>query len=151
MTRFKLDDTDRHLLALLQTNARLSTAELARTLHLARTTVVARIARLEREGTIAGYGVRLGEHQEQAAVRAYCGLSVKPKSGSQVIQQLARIPEVEEVSAVSGQYDYLVLLRCTSHQQLDTLLDHIGQIDGVNQTYTSIVLSRRLDRRQAIS
>ncbi|MBP6020319.1 MAG: Lrp/AsnC family transcriptional regulator [Burkholderiaceae bacterium] len=151
MPHFKLDETDRHLLTLLQANARLPTAELARSLKLARTTVVARIARLERLGIIAGYGVRLGQDQEQAAVRAYCGLSVGPKSGAHVMQQLARLPEIEEVSAVSGQFDYLVLLRCASHEQLDTLLDHIGQIDGVNQTHTSIVLSRRLDRRQAVS
>ncbi|MBL8363855.1 MAG: AsnC family transcriptional regulator, partial [Comamonas sp.] len=51
-----LDETDRQLLSLLQTNARESTATLARQLGLARTTVVSRIARLEREGVVAGYG-----------------------------------------------------------------------------------------------
>src|SRR3989344_3197869 len=100
-----LDDTDRQLLSLLQANAREGTATLARKLGLARTTVVARIARLE--------------------ARA----------------------EVEEVSAVSGPFDYLVFLRCTSHEQLDALLDKVGQLDGVRQTQTSIVLSRKIDRR----
>ena len=56
-----LDQTDRHLLALLQGNARESAANLSRALDIARTTVVARIARLERTGVIAGYGVRLGK------------------------------------------------------------------------------------------
>ena len=51
-----LDQTDRHLLSLLQANARDSAANLARKLGIARTTVVARIARLERLGVIAGYG-----------------------------------------------------------------------------------------------
>ncbi|RXM20876.1 AsnC family transcriptional regulator, partial [Citrobacter sp. AAK_AS5] len=55
-----LDETDRQLLSLLQTHARESTATLARRLGLARTTVVARIARLERDGVVAGFGVRLG-------------------------------------------------------------------------------------------
>ena len=55
-----LDEIDRQLLSLLQTNAREGTALLARKLGLARTTVVARIARLERSGVVAGYGVRLG-------------------------------------------------------------------------------------------
>ena len=62
---FRLDDIDRKLLALLQADARESTAKLARKLNLARTTVVARIARLEKEGVIAGYGVRLGSKLEQ--------------------------------------------------------------------------------------
>src|SRR4051794_5478855 len=53
------DATDRRLLALLQANARESTATLARKLGIARTTVQERIARLQRNGTIAGYSVVL--------------------------------------------------------------------------------------------
>ena len=148
---FKLDDTDRHLLSLLQANAREPAATLARKLKVARTTVVARVSRLERAGVVAGYGVRLGRRLEQAAVRAYCGLSVSAKSSAAVIRALERMPEVEEVSAVSGLHDYLVFLRCETHEQLDTLLDHLGQIDGINQTHTSVILSRKLDRRSSIS
>jgi len=145
-----LDDIDRHLLSLLQANAREPAALLARKLQVARTTVAARIARLEREGVIAGYGVRLGRPVEAQAVRAYCGLSVAPKTGAAVVRALERLPEVEELSAVSGQYDYMVLLRCESNEQLDALLDRIGAIDGIRQTHTSVVLSRRIDRRSAL-
>ncbi|AWQ06071.1 Putative regulatory protein [Bordetella bronchiseptica MO149] len=147
----RLDAIDRQLLSLLQANAREPAAILARKLHLARSTVVARIARLERDGVIAGYGVRLGQRLEEAAVRAYCFLSVLPKTPAAVMRELARIPEVEEISSVSGAFDYLVFLRCETHEQLDDLLDHIGLIDGVKQTQTSIVLSRKLDRRSAIA
>ncbi|GKS98334.1 Lrp/AsnC family transcriptional regulator [Acidovorax sp. SUPP3434] len=143
----EMDDTDRRLLSLLQANARESTALLARRLGLARTTVVARIARLEREGIVAGYGVRLGAPLQAQAVRAWCSLSVLPKASPAVLRMLGALPEVEEVSAVSGAFDYLVFLRCTSHEQLDALLDRIGQLEGVHQTQTSIVLSRKIDRR----
>lgn len=143
----RLDDIDRQLLRLLHMNARASTAHLARQMDLARTTVVARIARLEQEGVIAGYGVRLGTRMEQAAVRAYCGIRVQPKMAPSVMQALNRLVEVEEVSAVSGQYDYMVFLRCESNEKLDALLDRIGMIDGIQQTYTSVVLSRKIDRR----
>jgi len=61
--------------------------------------------------------------------------------------EMAAMPEVEEVSAVSGQFDYLAFLRCVSHERLDSLLDQIGQMDGVHKTQTSIVLSRKIDRR----
>lgn len=145
-----LDDTDRRLLALLQANAREPVAILARRLQLARTTVVARLARLEKQGVIAGYGVRLGPVLEQAAVRAYCGLSILPKTAAAVLDALKRLPEVEEASAVAGSFDYLVFLRCETHEQLDALLDRIGQIEGVRQTQTSIVLSRKIDRRSAV-
>ena len=145
-----LDRTDRHLLSLLQANAREPVATLARVLGLARTTVVARLARLERDGVVAGYGVRLGNAMEAASVRAYCSINVKPKTGVAVIEALKRLPEIEEVSAVSGAFDYLVLLRCADTEQLDALLDHIGMIEGVNHTQTSVVLSRKIDRRGAV-
>jgi len=145
-----LDDTDRQLLSLLQANAREGTAALARKLGLARTTVVARIARLERSGVVAGYGVRLGAGMDQATVRAWCSLSVLPQMAPAVLRMLAGMAEVEEVSAVSGHFDYLAFLRCSSHEQLDSLLDRIGQMDGVHKTQTSIVLSRKIDRRSVL-
>jgi len=147
----RLDELDRHILTLLQANAREPVANLARRLKIARTTVVARIARMEREGVVSGYGVRLGQRLDQAAVRAFCGLSVNAKSGAAVIKALARLPEVEEVWAVSGQFDYMVLLRCDTPEQLDELLDHLGQFDGINHTQTSIVLSCKIDRRSMVS
>ncbi|MEO8856029.1 MAG: Lrp/AsnC family transcriptional regulator [Burkholderiaceae bacterium] len=147
----QLDDIDRHLLTLLQANAREPTAVLARKLKIARTTVGARIARLERDGVVAGYGVRLGKHLEQAAVRAFCGLGVNPKSALAVIRTLERFPEIEELWAVSGQFDYMAMLRCETPEQLDKLLDQLGQVEGVSQTHTSIVLSRKIDRRSTVS
>lgn len=142
----RLDDLDRQLLALLQAGARAPAAELARRLKVARTTVVARIARLEREGVVAGYGVRLGQRLEESAVRAFCGLSVQARSAGAVIKALERMPEVEGAWAVSGEFDYMVQLRCDSPQELDALLDQLGQIDGVRQTQTSMVLSCKIDR-----
>jgi DNA-binding Lrp family transcriptional regulator len=149
--QIKLDDLDRHLLSLLQSNARESTAMLARKLKVARTTVVARIARLEREGVVSGYGVRLGQVLEHAAVRAICGLCVNAKNAPIVMKALAHFPEVEEVSAVTGQYDYIVFLRCSTNEQLDFILDRLGQMEGISQTHTSVVLSKKIDRRTAIS
>lgn len=145
-----MDDVDRRLLSLLQANAREPAAVLARTLKVARTTVVARIARLEREGVISGYGVRLGQRVEQAAVQAYCGLKVAPKRGASIVRAIEGFPEVEELSAVSGEYDYMVVLRCETNEALDALLDRIGLLEGIEHTHTSVVLSRKVDRRSAV-
>ena len=142
-----LDDIDHRLINLLQLNARESTTALAQKLSLARTTIVARIARLEKNKIIAGYGVRLGQGMDDTAVRAYCSLSVSPKNAAKVIKTLATIAEIEEVSSVSGAFDYFALIRCNTHEQLDDLLDRIGNVEGVNQTQTSIVLNRKIDRR----
>jgi DNA-binding Lrp family transcriptional regulator len=140
------DQTDRDLIALLQVNARESTANLARKLGIARTTVVARLARLEREGVIVGYTVRLGVDDGGHSVQAQVGLTIQPKASRDVIRKLTRIPELRQLSSVSGEFDYIAMLRAESTSRLDALLDEIGEIDGVIKTTTSVVLAVRLDR-----
>ena len=65
-----MDDTDSALLALLKANARLSVAALAQALGLARTTVQSRIERLERQGVITGYTVKLSAAATPPLIRA---------------------------------------------------------------------------------
>ena len=143
MTR---DTLDRNLIALLQANARESTANLARKLGVARTTVLARLARLQREGVIVGYTVRLALQEGEHGVEAYVGITTEPRAGALVTQRLAALPELRQLCSVSGEFDYLALLRAESTARLDRLLDEIGAIDGVTRTTTSVVLARRIDR-----
>lgn len=141
-----LDALDRRLIALLQADARQSTADLARKLAVARTTVLARLVRLERQGVIVGYSVRLGQDEGDRGVEAYVGISTEPKSARDVTQRLATLPELRQLCSVSGEFDYLALLRADTPARLDALLDEIGAIDGVRKTTTSVVLARRIDR-----
>jgi DNA-binding Lrp family transcriptional regulator len=141
-----LDDLDRQLIALLQANARASTAELARQLGVARTTVLARLVRLERQGVIVGYTVRLGADDGDRGVEAFVGITTAPKSARDVTRRLATLPELRQLCSVSGEFDYIALLRADSPARLDSLLDEIGAIDGVQKTTTSVVLARRVDR-----
>ena len=140
------DTLDRDLLALLQVNARASTAELARQLGTARTTVLARLERLEREGVIAGYTVRLGHDLLDQGLQAFVGVTVQPKAGRDVVRQLTRMPEVRQLCAVSGEFDYVVLLRAESALRMNTLLDEMGNFDGVVKTTTSVALEWKIDR-----
>jgi DNA-binding Lrp family transcriptional regulator len=142
----QLDELDRNLIALLQANARESVANLARRLGVARTTVLARIERLERTQVIAGYGVRLGQDVLDASINAYVGIILAPKYGPDVQKRLATMPEVQLLCAVSGEFDYVAWLRADSPDRLNELLDRIGALEGVERTTTSIILSRKIDR-----
>lgn len=141
------DELDRRLLALLQTNARLPAATLATKLGIARTTVVARIARLEKTGVIKGYGLRLGQRPEDGGVRALCALQVEPRAGPLVVKQLATLPEIEQLVAVSGVWDYMATIAVDRVDQLDRVLDAIGAIEGIRQTTSAILLATKFDRR----
>lgn len=141
-----LDALDRQLITQLQANARASTAELARKLSVARTTVVARLARLEGNGTIVGYTARLGADASDRGVQAFVGITVQPKAGREVVKRLSQLPELRQLASVSGEFDYMALLRADSTMRLDALLDEIGEIDGVIKTTSSVVLALRVDR-----
>ncbi len=142
-----LDDLDRRLLALLQANARTPASTLAKKLGVARTTVVARIARLEKTGVIKGYGLRLGQRPEDGGIRALCALQVEPRAGPAVVTRLAGIPEIEQLSAVSGVWDYMATVAVDRVEDLDRILDAIGAIDGIRQTTSAILLAMKFDRR----
>lgn len=141
-----LDDLDQHLLTLLQANSRTPTATLARQTGAARTTVLARIARLERQGVIAGYGLRLGHALPAAAIRAHLSLAVAPRAGPAVVRAMQRMIEVRRMWAVSGPFDYLAWIECQGTEQLDRTLDRIGSLDGVRRTETSVILGVKIDR-----
>ncbi|KND54802.1 Transcriptional regulator, AsnC family [Candidatus Paraburkholderia kirkii] len=142
----QLDDIDRNLVALLQMNARESVANLARQLGVARTTVIARIARLEKNNVIAGYGVRLGQDVLDASIQAYVGMKLVPTYGRDLQKRFARMPEIQLLCAVSGEFDYVAWLRADSPDRLNDLLDEIGALEGVERTTTSIILARKIDR-----
>jgi DNA-binding Lrp family transcriptional regulator len=141
-----LDPTDRQLLALLRENARRSTAELARSLGLSRTTVQSRIERLERQRVIAGYTVKVDDAIEAALVRAHIMITVGPKQTGAIEAALRGIAAVRCLLSVSGPYDLLAVVAAPSIAQLDALIDRIGGLDGVERTTSAIVLSTRFDR-----
>lgn len=145
-----LDEIDRQLITALQINARESVATLARQLGIARTTVTSRIARLEKSKVISGYGVRLGQRVIDGGLQAYVGITVQPRAGREIVRRLSAMGQVQQLCAVSGEFDYVAWLRSDSPEQLDQLLDQIGSLEGVEKTTTSIILSSKVDRGQPL-
>jgi DNA-binding Lrp family transcriptional regulator len=137
---------DTKLLALLKANAREPTASLARKLGLARSTVQERIARLEREGVIRGYTVRLSDQAEIGRLRAVVMITADPKQADRVAAELKRMPEVRSLSAVSGAYDMVANVEAETPARIDAALDRIGRAPGVARTVSSIILSEKFSR-----
>ena len=139
-------DKDRELLALLSQNARMPVTELARHLGLARTTVQTRIDKLEAEGVISGYGLKLSEDYLSSLVRAHVLITILPKSLNAVTKSLDAIREVTSLYSVSGSFDLIAVLAAPSIAELDRLIDRIGEIAGVERTLSSVILSTRISR-----
>ncbi|MER8759781.1 Lrp/AsnC family transcriptional regulator [Mesorhizobium sp. M0976] len=137
---------DRQLLMLLAEDARTPIAVLARRLGLSRTTVQARLDRLEQEGVIAGYGVRLTDAYEHGLVRAHVMIVLRSKALGAVVRALRALPEVMSVHSVSGAFDLIADVAASSISELDRIIDVIGEVDGVEKTQSSVILSTRFQR-----
>src|SRR5882724_12695599 len=110
MPNLKLDATDQALLALLRENARAPTAELARQLGLSRTTVQARLERLQRRGVVLGYTVVVPDQLEATLVRAHVLITVSPRQSGVIEAALRKIPEVRTLHSVSGPFDLIAIV-----------------------------------------
>jgi|SRR5687768_1604216 DNA-binding Lrp family transcriptional regulator len=138
---------DQELISLLQVNAREPVSALARKLGLSRTTVQDRLRRLEQSGIIAGYQLRLSEGTEQGGIRAFVTMEVEPKRTNEVSRALLKMPQVEALYSVSGKFDLIAVVRTSSAQDMDKLLDVAGVIPGVTGTESAVILSTKFDRR----
>jgi len=138
-----MDDVDRQLIGLLRTNARATVASLAKSLGVSRGTVQNRMARLERDGTIAGYTVRLRPETEPQRVAAFMTISVEGSRAKEekVLRTLRGDPNVTALYTTNGRWDLVAELAAQSLPDFEQVLNRIRRIDGIAQTETSILLS----------
>jgi DNA-binding Lrp family transcriptional regulator len=137
---------DQQLIELLRANARESVAALARKLGVARSTLVARMKRLEESGAIAGYTVRLGQTPQRPAITAHVLLEASAKRADALMRELKALPAIRGLYAISGAFDYLAILETPTTHDMDAILDRIGRIEGVTRTQTHIALSVKFER-----
>src|SRR5258707_3108498 len=144
--RIDMDSIDEKLLSALRENGRASTAMLARLVGRSRTSVQSRIERLEKQGIITGYGVRLAPELGIGAVRAHVMIKVGPKETRAVTAALREIPQVRVLHSVSGDVDLIAVAATASVAEMDQVIDRIGALDGVERSTSSIILSTKFER-----
>lgn len=136
-----MDDIDRQLIALLRDNARMSVVALAQKLRVARATVQNRIAKLEADGTIVGYTLRLRPDAEAYRIRAMMSIEVDGPNGDEVRRALRGHPNVIALHSTNGRWDLLAELRADTLEAFDRVLTAIRSIPGISNSETSILLS----------
>ena len=141
-----MDALDTRLLDLLTQNGRASITQLAQQLGVARATVQERMTRLERNGPLLGFTVRLAPDYQAQQITAQVMIAADPKKQAALTRALQKMPKVRALHTISGQYDLIALVRENSTQELDACIDAIGALDGVERTISSIVLSTKFER-----
>lgn len=143
-----MDTLDKDIIACLTSDARMSVAVMARRLNVARSTVQARLERLETNGTIAGYTLRLNATMEETRIRATILLSVEPRAQAAVLTRLRAIPQIRAAHTTSGRFDMLLRVSADTTAALDAVLDQIGDMPGVKSSESLIHLSTKIARQK---
>ena len=136
-----MDDTDRQLIALLRDDARMPVVTLARKLRVARATVQNRLAKLESEGTIVGYTIRLRPEAEAFRIRAIMSIEIEGNHSEDVRRELRGHPNVVALHTTNGRWDIVAELHAQSLEAFDQVLSRIRLLDGIASSETSLLLS----------
>jgi DNA-binding Lrp family transcriptional regulator len=142
----QIDEIDRQIINRLRENARVAMSDLARGVGVSRTTAQSRVERLERAGVISGYTIKTSDSHERGQIHAYVMLTAAPKKTAAVIAAARAFPAVRRLTSVSGPFDLIARVVTPSVAEMDALIDALGQLDGVERTTSSIIMSVKIDR-----
>jgi Lrp/AsnC family transcriptional regulator, leucine-responsive regulatory protein len=148
----QLDHIDREILSLLQENARVSNADIARELNMAPSAVLERVKKLEQKNIILQFTTRLNPSALHQNLLAYVFIKASDGIGcTDTASALASIPEVQEVHHVAGDDCYLVKIRTFDSSSLVELMrNSIAKIPNILSTRTTIVLETVKEQQQLV-
>ena len=137
-----IDPIDLAILKILQEKARIPNVEVARQVGMAPSAVLERIRKLEKQGIIKGYEVRLDPDRFASNLVAFITLALSRRQDEvRCGAALAALPEVQEVHCVAGGDGILVKVRVSGPEALGRFIrDKIGAVEGVGPARTAIVL-----------
>jgi DNA-binding Lrp family transcriptional regulator len=143
----EVDATDARLLLALAEDPRASVMALSQRLGLARNTVQARLARLESNAVLAPLDRRIRPEALGYRLGAYVTVTVVQRSLAEVSQALADIPEVIEVTGLSGVADLLVEVVARDADDLWRITEQLLAIQGVQRIDTALTMRRFVEHR----
>lgn len=147
-----LDKIDLSILRLMQENARISNADMARELNMAPSGVLERVKKLEQKNVILQYTTRLNPAPLQQKLLAFIFMKAADGLGSSTTgKALAKIPEVQEVHHIAGEDCYLVKVRTADSASLmDLMRNQFSKIPNILSTRTTIVMETVKEQQQII-
>lgn len=140
-----MDELDKKILSLLVQNARMPVKDIAKQVSLTSPAVSSRIRRLEQQGVIDGYTVRLRVPERRHQVSALISVSILPAQRDEFLAMLQDEPRVPQCFHVTGSHSFIAKASCENMQALEHLITRFQQMGS---TSTQIILSTPVDRRE---
>ena len=145
-----MDDLDRRIVALQNTDARKSFREIAKEADASISTVSNRIRKLESEGVILGYAPLIDESKIGFDVIAVVGVKIHKGRLLEVQRRIAKDDRVTHVFDVTGEWDSILVVRLKSTRELDGFIKRLGSMEYVENTYTQVVLNVVKEERRVL-
>ena len=140
-----MDNLDYKALAFLMNNGRAAWSDLAELLGMSAPAAAERVRKLEESGVIKGYTAMVDPASVGLSLTAFIEVTLeRPQHRTKFLAKIASLSEVQECHHVTGDYDYLLKIRCVDTTDLDRVIsDEIKNVVGVTKTKTSITLSTK--------
>jgi Lrp/AsnC family transcriptional regulator for asnA, asnC and gidA len=137
----ELDDTDREILRLLQSDARTPFSEIARRIDMSSATVHDRVGRMEDAGVIEGYHASVNPKAIGYGVSALVGLRVEQGREEDALDRLREIEGVREIHLTTGEWDVMLRVVAEDTDSLRELMfERVANMDGFSRSQTMIIL-----------
>lgn len=149
----RVDEVDIRILQMLRGDARLSARAIGRGIGMSPGAVSERIARLERDGVLLGYSADIDAARLGVGMLAIIGIQAAHDSKlADMVEQILKIPECDNVYVITGGWDLLVFLRVRDQHHLsEVLFSNLWRAQGFRHSETMIVLDReRAPRRHIV-
>jgi Lrp/AsnC family transcriptional regulator, regulator for asnA, asnC and gidA len=139
----RIDDLDLKILSELAKDASISVPKLSKKMNINASVVYSRIKRLSKRGLIRKFTIVINDEALGFNVKALTGINMDSKLRDNVLNELFKIPEVREVSEVTGRFDVLVTMNARSLDEMHQLIsEKIGHVEGVQKTETFIEMRK---------
>ena len=139
-----LDEKDKAILRLLQSDAKITVREIASKVHLSTTPVHERIKRMEDEGVILQYAALINYSKVRKGLMAICYISLKEhnkRSGAKFIKTIQELPEVIEFYIISGEFDFMLKVVAENMDAYyDFHVNKLGQVENIGQVQSTFVM-----------
>ncbi len=136
-----LDDTDRRIISVLQSDARASMRSIAEQAGVSLGTVSNRVHRLEDAGVIRGYTVQLNPELSGWELTVVIGLRIQKGRLIEIQEKIAQDNRIYSAYDVTGEFDSMIIARAKDRRDLDDLTKNVISIDGVESSVTHLVLN----------
>lgn len=151
MAKFKLDETDHHILDMLIENTRTPFTDIAKRLQISAGTVHVRVKKMEEAGIIIGSSLTLDYKKLGYSFIAYVGIFLQKTSQTQfVLERINEIPFVTVAHVTTGKFNIFCKIRARDTSHAKEIIYQVDDIDGVTRTETMISLEESINDKKRL-